>query len=95
MTVYEIENPMFLADTFIFGEITFRNESFYCFVKVNCQNKIEEIGAEINMRLFGHLSIEKIIEKSKVATILHKSIFKRFDKEYWVKVILNSTHKGW
>ena len=95
MTVYEISNPMFLADTFIFGEVVFRNEKYYCFIKVNCQNKIEEIGAEINMRLFGNLSIEKIIEKSKQATKLHKAIFKRFDNEFWVKVILKSTHKNW
>lgn len=86
MNIYEIDNPYFLADTFVFGEIFFKNKIYYCYVKVNCWNKIEEIGTDIEERLFG-ICIDKIIEKSMEATKLHKSIFRRFDQEYWYKLI--------
>ena len=87
MNIYEIDNPCFLADTFIFGEIASKDKIYHCYVKVNRRNKIEEIGTEIQKRFFGNLPIEKIIEKSREATKLRKSIFRRFDKEYWCKLI--------
>lgn len=93
MNIYEIDNPCFLTDTFIFGEILFQRRSFHCFVKVNCYNKVEEIGTKMEERLFGNWTIDKIIEKSREATKLHKSIFKRFDTEYWYKLINSDLNK--
>ena len=44
MKIYEIHNPLFLSDIFVFGEI----ESIgMCYIKVNHHNKIEEIGIDI------------------------------------------------
>ena len=44
--IYEIDNPCFLADTFVFSKIIDRDYRLYgetIFVKVNSSNKIEEI----------------------------------------------------
>ena len=90
MKIYEIDNPCFLADTYVFGEVFFEDKIYYCYVKVNCRNKIEEIGTEIQERW----SVEKIIEKSREATKLHKSIFRRFDKEYWCKLIKHEQRRS-
>jgi hypothetical protein len=88
--IYEIDNPMFLADTFIFSSYHFREEIHYCFIKVNCDDEIEEIGADISARLFGHISIDKIIKQSRKATKKHRSIYNVIGYELWVKVILRS-----
>lgn len=94
MKIYEKDNPCFLADTYVFGEVSFEDKIYHCYVKVNCRNKIEEIGTEIQERFFGNWSIEKIIEKSRDATKLHKSIFRRFDTEYWCKLIKHEQRRS-
>ena len=80
--VYEIDNPCFLADTFVFEEI---KEGFLngktIYVKVNCENRIEEIGIGIEDRL--HNSLEKIIKESDKASIKHIRSLRKIDHEYF------------
>ena len=43
MRIFEIPNPLWLSDTFIFSEI---KNIGSCYIKVNYRNKIEEIGID-------------------------------------------------
>ena len=79
--VYEIPNPFWLSDIFIFKE---HKELGTIYVKVNCHNKIEEIGLDIENRMH-NMKLEDIKSSQycKPATILHKSILNRIGDEYW------------
>ena len=77
MEIYEIENPFWLSDIFIFEYI---DKVGYCYVKVNYQDKIEEIGINISKRMHNQ-SIANILLKAKKATNNHKSIFLMFIQE--------------
>lgn len=80
--VYEIDNPCFLADTFVFEEIKegyLNGKTIY--VKVNCENRIEEIGIGIEERL--HTPLEKVIEKSEKASNKHIRSLRKIDLEYY------------
>lgn len=61
MEIYEIENPFWLSDIFIFEYI---DKVGYCYVKVNYQDKIEEIGINISKRMHNQ-SIANIFLKAK------------------------------
>lgn len=76
--IYAAANPMWYADTFIFAYM----EDFGCYVyvKVNSDNKIEEIGINLEKRM--HNTKFEDINKTE-ATKLQKSIFNRIGKEYW------------
>lgn len=84
MRMYEIPNPLWLSDTFIFDKV--ENIGF-CYVKVNCKNKIEEIGTDFSSR-FHHKPIEDIINSKdcREASKLHRSIFNRIGVQYWHKI---------
>ena len=80
--IYEIDNPCFLADTFIFTKIIDRNYRLYgetIFIKVNSRNKIEEIGKCIEERLIGGVEYEELIKKAKLASRKHISSLKKID----------------
>lgn len=79
--IYAVENPMWLADTFIFSY--FEDLGCYVYVKVNHRNKIEEIGIDIEERMH-NTRVEDM--KKREATRLQKYIFNRIDIEYWCKV---------
>ena len=79
--IYECSNPFWLSDTFIFRT----HEKFgTIYVKVNCHNKIEEIGIDIEKRMHNTL-LEDIKKKNlcRPATKFHKSILNRIGDEYW------------
>lgn len=82
MEIYEIENPFWLSDIFIFGYI---DKVGYCYVKVNYQDKIEEIGINISKRMHNQ-SIANILLKAPKATINHQSIFSMFGNQYWLSL---------
>ena len=68
MKIYEIHNPLFLSDIFVFGEI----ESIgMCYIKVNHHNKIEEIGIDIQERM--NKTIEDILKSSKITSVNSKN----------------------
>ena len=79
--IYAVANPMWYADTFIFSY--FEDIGSYVYVKINHNNKIEEIGINIEERMH-NTRIEDM--KKEEATRLQKSIFNRIDGEYWCKL---------
>ena len=85
-TIYEIDNPCFLADTFIFTKIIDRDYRLYgetIFVKVNSNNKIEEIGRCIEGRLCFGVEYEELIKKAKLASKKHISSLKKIDMQFY------------
>lgn len=82
--IYEVENPCFLSDIFVFQKKHFRDcivgdIDTICFIKLNCANKIEEIGFDFSPRF--HLERDK---KYKKATPLHKIPFLLIGDEMWL-----------
>lgn len=84
MRIFEIQNPLWLSDTFIFSEI---KDIGFCYIKVNYRNKIEEIGIDFSGR-FHHRAIEDIVNDKNCieASKLHRSIFNRIGMEYWYRL---------
>ena len=82
--IYEVENPCFLSDIFVFQKKRF-NHFIYgdietiCFIKLNDRNKIEEIGFDFSSRF--HLEKDKTYKK---ATALHKIPFLLIGDEMWL-----------
>lgn len=60
MEIYETPNPFFLSDIFVFAEV---EEIGLCYIKVNCYNRIEEIGFDIQRRM--RRPIEDIMQYAK------------------------------
>ena len=91
MKAYQVPNPLWLSDTFIFME--HREIGNFVYVKVNCHNKIEEIGIDIKVRLHG-MTFDKIkqLYGFKEATPLYKSIINRIGDEYWYQLIRINDH---
>ena len=84
--IYEIDNPCFLADTFVFTKIIDRDYRLYgetIFVKVNSSNKIEEIGRCIEERIFGDIKYEELLKKAKLASKKHIASLKKIDMEFY------------
>ena len=84
--IYEMDNPCFLADTFVFTKIIDRDYRLYgetIFVKVNSSNKIEEIGKCIEERIFGDIEYDELIKKSKLASEKHIASLKKIDMEFY------------
>lgn len=77
--IFEIRNPCWYADIFIFN-----TERKY--ISVNCRNKIESIGTDIEER-FEHTfgTFDNILKHSscKIATKRHKRMLKMIDDEYF------------
>lgn len=82
---YAIPNPFWYADTFVFRE--YNDDINTIYVKINHENKIEEIGTDISSRMHGK-ELEAIISDKdcKEATRLQKSILNRIGDEYWYKI---------
>lgn len=79
--IYAVANPMWYADTFIFSYM--KDLGCYAYVKVNSDNKIEDIGIELGKRMHN----TRFEDKDKTeASRLHKSIFNRISEEYWWKI---------
>nr|DAP29143.1 MAG TPA: Protein of unknown function (DUF2400) [Bacteriophage sp.] len=83
MRIYQIANPFFLSDMFIFGNIA---EIGFCYIKINCRCQIEEIGVDIEKRMH-NTHIEKIISQSQTATVKHRHLFTSISAEFWHKVL--------
>lgn len=85
--IYEIENPYFLSDTFVFQKKHFKHFingdiETVCFIKLNSQNKIEEIGFDFSSRF--NLEKDKQYKKS---TPLHKIPFLLIGDEMWINLM--------
>lgn len=82
--IYEVENPCFPSDVFVFQKKHFHHFidgdiETICFIKLNRENKIEEIGFDFPSRF----NLEK--DKTyKQATPLHKIPFLLIGDEMWL-----------
>jgi hypothetical protein len=81
MKIYETPNPFFLSDIFVFAEV---EKIGLCYIKVNCFNRIEEIGFDIQRRMCR--PIEDIMQYAKKAAKIRRHIFNSIDIEYWGKI---------
>lgn len=81
MKIYETPNPFFLSDIFVFAEV---EKIGLCYIKVNCFNRIEEIGFDIQRRMCR--PIEDIMKSAKKAAKIRRHIFNSIDIEYWGKI---------
>ena len=80
LDIYEVQNPYFLADTFVFC----KKEDSILYIKVNDLNQIEEIGNDFERR-FHFSNYDALLQRKDVkpATALHKIIFSIIGNEYW------------
>ena len=78
-TLYKVNNS--LVQMFDFAEV---EEIGLCYIKVNCFNRIEEIGFDIQQRMCR--AIGDIMKSAKKATKIHRHIFTSIDIEYWGKI---------
>ncbi len=92
LEIYEVDNPYWLSDTFVFAKKEYDSTSYgkielVCFIKVNCHNKIEEIGCNFEDR-FHNTDYKTILEykHTKEASIKHRRRFLAIDDEYWFKL---------
>ena len=85
MKTYQVKNPLWLSDTFIFKE---KEGIGTIYVKINCRNKIEEIGIDIEKRLH-NCQFDKIRQLYGFgkATPLNQSILNRIGDEYWYQLV--------
>jgi hypothetical protein len=91
METYQIPDPFWLSDKYIFKQYKFEEDRpvSTIYVKINSINKIEEIGVDIASRMhmdnksFDELTKLKFVEK---ATRLQKSIINRIGSEYWWEI---------
>lgn len=87
--IYAVSNPFWLSDTFIFSYIEEMKK--YVYIKINYNNKIEEIDIDIEKRM--HNTPVSEIKNKKEATKLQREIFNRIGNEYWWKMYNHSTLK--
>lgn len=97
--IYEVENPYWLSDTFVFCKKHY-NDVFLvgevdlvCYIKVNAHNQIEEIGVNFERR-FGQ-DLNAILKRKdiKQASNLHKIMFTLIGNEYWLKLFRERKEK--
>lgn len=84
--IYEVANPRWLADTFVFQKKQNGEQVLICYIKVNHHNKIEEIGPCFDERF--HFLIEDyplVLNRKdvQIATPAHRRRFISIDDEYW------------
>lgn len=86
--ICEVENPFFPSDIFVFQKKHFKHWIFgdidtICFIKLNHENKIEEMGFDFSSRF-------RLYEKDgvyKKATPLHKIPFLLIGDEMWLNML--------
>ena len=87
--IYEIKNPSFLSDTFVFCKKHYDNVflvgevNSVCYIKINHQNQIDEIGSNFESRF--HCKYEELLKNKNVkkASNLHTIMFSLIGDEYW------------
>ena len=80
--IYSVPNPMWLSDTFVFQQRD--KELGTVYVKLNHENKIEEVGFDIEKRMHNR-PLELILsgKSCQEANELQKTILNSFGDEYW------------
>ena len=87
--IWEIDNPYFLSDVFVFCKkhlnvFTIGEVDMVCFIKVNHSNQIEEIGTDFEKRFHSN-DINDILKRDDIryANDLHKIMFSIISDEFW------------
>ena len=97
--IYEVKNPYWLSDTFVFckrhyddvflvGEV-----DLVCYIKVNIQNQIEEIGTNFERRFGQDLNVILKRDDVKQSTNLHAIMFTLIGNEYWLELFKERKEK--
>ena len=97
--IYEVENPYWLSDTFVFCKKHY-NDVFLvgevdlvCYIKVNARNQIEEIGIDFERRFRQDLNAILKRDDVKQSTNLHAIMFTLIGDEYWLKLFRERKEK--
>lgn len=97
--IYEVENPYWLSDTFVFCKRHY-NDVFLvgeldlvCYIKVNAHNQIEEIGINFERRFGQDLNAILKRDDIKQSTNLHAIMFTLIGDEYWLKLFRERKEK--
>ena len=97
--IYEVENPYWLSDTFVFCKRHY-NDVFLvgeldlvCYIKVNAHNQIEEIGTNFERRFRQDLNAILKRDDVKRSTNLHAIMFTLIGDEYWLKLFRERKEK--
>lgn len=92
--IYQLRNPFWLADFYVFSETEVDlclydkgTVTAYPYIKVNPRNKIEETGADIRS-VFHGTAIDEIIKKSSIANKAHRSAYETIDMAYWAGMVI-------
>lgn len=97
--IYEVENPYWLSDTFVFCKRHY-NDVFLvgeldlvCYIKVNVHNQIEEIDCDFERRFGQDLNAILKRDDVKQSTNLHTIMFTLIGDEYWLKLFRERKEK--
>ena len=85
--IYAVPNPMWLSDTFVFRKHEDKKLGTV-YIKLNHENKIEEVGINIEDRMH-NTPLESILTKKSCqeANELQKTILNSIGDEYWYEVL--------
>ena len=86
--IYAVRNPYFLLDIFVFSTRVICKKSITVYVKINCYEKIEEIGTNIEERMHGW-TLENIIESNLCsnATKSQKRLLNSIGSEFFGRIV--------
>lgn len=101
LEIYEMKNPYFLADTFIFCKKHYDNVflvgecDLILYIKINNCLRIEEIGNDFANR-FHFDNFDELIQRKDVqkAEPIHRLLFSLIDDDFWLKNIIEKSLKN-
>lgn len=96
LDIYEVKNPYFLSDTFIFCKKHYDNVflvgecDLVLYIKINNRLQIEEIGNDFAKR-FHYENYDELLQRKDVrkAEPIHRIIFSLIGDEYWLKNVVS------
>ena len=97
--IYEVENPYWLSDTFVFCKRHYKDVflvgelDLVCYIKVNAHNQIEEIGCDFERRFRQDLNAILKRDDVKRSANLHAIMFTLIGDEYWLKLFRERKEK--
>lgn len=88
LDIYQIDNPLWFSDTFVFARKEIGGKCFDCYIKLNGSGKIEEIGSHFEKR-FRYTDFESVRNHkfAKIATDSQRRKFNSIGDEYWLSKI--------
>ena len=95
LDIYEVNNPYFLSDTFIFCKKHYDNVflagecDLVLYIKINNRLQIEEIGNDFAKR-FHYENYDELLQRKDVrkAEPIHRTLFSLIGDEYWLKNVV-------